>query len=52
VYNKVGWNEDIEWHDTAIVEVNGKVAIVSVFSKGAGYKNIAGLGAEIQKALQ
>lgn len=52
VYNKVGWNEDIEWHDTAIVEVNGKVAIVSVFSKGAGYKNIAGIGAEIQKALQ
>ena len=52
VYNKVGWNEDIEWHDTAIVEINGKVAIVSVFSKGAGFKNIAGLGTEIQKALQ
>lgn len=53
VYNKVGWNLDQEWHDTAIVELaNGQKVIVSVLTTGAGYKNIAQLGTELEKALQ
>lgn len=53
VYNKVGWNLDQEWHDTAIVElVNGQKVIISVLTTGAGYQNTAALGAELEKALQ
>lgn len=53
VYNKVGWNLDQEWHDTAIVELpNGQKIIVSVFTDGVGFSNVAGLGTALQKALQ
>ena len=52
IYDKVGFRGVIEYHDTAIVKVNGKTAIVSVLSENAGSKNIAGLGTAIQKALQ
>ncbi len=53
VYNKVGWNLDQEWHDTAIVQLtNGQNVIVSVLTTGAGYQNVAKLGTAIEKALQ
>ncbi len=52
VYNKVGWNEDKEWHDTAIVVLpNGEKVIVTILTSGAGYKNVAQLGAVIEEAL-
>lgn len=53
VYNKVGWNLDQEWHDTAIVELaNKKKVIVSVFTDGVGYKKIATLGAKMEDSLK
>lgn len=53
VYNKVGWNEDVEWHDAAIVKTNnGKTIVAAVLSKNAGYANIANLGSTLEKALQ
>lgn len=52
VYNKVGWNEDQEWHDASIVELpNGKKAIIAVLTTGAGYKNVSQLGSVIENAL-
>lgn len=53
VYNKVGWNLDKEWHDSAIVELkDGRVIIVSVLTTSAGYRNIAGFGQALEQALQ
>lgn len=53
VYNKVGWNLDQEWHDTAIVELpNGQKVIVSILTTGVGYQDMAKFGAAIEKALQ
>lgn len=52
VYNKVGWNLDKEWHDTAIVTLpDGRSAIVAVFTTNAGFRNIAKLGSTIENAL-
>lgn len=53
VYNKVGWNEDKEWHDASIVKLkNGREVVAAVLSDGAGYRNIASLGSVIEKALE
>jgi hypothetical protein len=52
VYNKVGWNEPVEWHDSAIVELtDGRKLIVTVMSENVGYTNISKLGTEIEKSL-
>ena len=52
VYNKVGWNEDKEWHDTAIIELsNGQKVVVAILTTGVGYKTVARLGAKIEQAL-
>lgn len=52
VYNKVGWNETIEWHDTAIVDFGeGRVLAISVFTKNAGMANVADLAKTIQSNL-
>ncbi len=52
VYDKVGWNEQLEWHDTAIVTLpNGRSYVVSVLTKSVGSKNIAALGAAIEAKL-
>ena len=52
VYNKVGWNENIEWHDAAIVTLpNDKSYVVVVLSKNVGYKNAAVLAQKISAAL-
>lgn len=53
VYNKVGWNEDIEWHDAAIVTLeNGTSYIVVVLSKLIGYDGVASLTKIIKKVLE
>lgn len=52
VYNKVGWNETVEWHDTAIAELaNGRPIGVAVFTANAGSKNVSQLAAAIEQAL-
>ncbi len=51
-YNKVGWNETIEWHDTAIVEFeNGRKLSIAVLTKNVGFKNIANLASAIETAV-
>lgn len=52
VYNKVGWNEDIEWHDTAIVTLpNGRSYVICVLTQHVGYSNIKQLGQAIEVKL-
>lgn len=52
VYNKVGWNENLEWHDAAIVTLpNDKSYIVVVLSKNVGYKSVSVLAQKISAAL-
>lgn len=52
VYNKVGWNETIEWHDSAIVTLpSGREYVICVFTKNVGYSNIAALGKKIEDKL-
>jgi hypothetical protein len=52
VYNKVGWNELVEWHDTAIVELpDGRKLIVTVLTENVGMENVRNLGEEIEKSL-
>lgn len=51
VYNKVGWNENIEWHDSAIIELpDGRKLIVTVLTKSVGSKNIARLATALESA--
>lgn len=51
VYNKVGFNGVVEYHDTAIVRLaDGRSLIVSVLTRNVGTKNIAGLAQAIQAA--
>lgn len=53
VYDKVGFNGKVEYHDTAIVKLkDGRILIVSVLTQNAGTKNIAGLATAIQTAVQ
>ena len=48
VYDKVGFYEQKEYHDTAIVKYkDGRILIVSVLTENVGTTNIAGLGAAI-----
>ncbi|MEX1995373.1 MAG: serine hydrolase [Candidatus Saccharimonadales bacterium] len=52
VYNKVGFNGYVEYHDTAIVRLgDGRSLIVSVLTRNVGTKNIAGLARAIQATL-
>ena len=52
VYNKVGWNEQIEWHDAAIVTLpNGRSYVIAVFTEHVGSANIAALGKTIEAKL-
>ena len=52
VYNKVGWNEDLEWHDTAIVTLpNGRSYVVSVLTRSVGRANIVELAKLIEAKL-
>lgn len=52
VYNKVGWNELQEWHDTAIVSLpNGRNYVISLFTENIGTANIRELATNIYAAL-
>lgn len=52
VYNKVGWNLDQEWHDTAIISLpNNRNYVVTVFTENVGLSNVRELGADLFAAL-
>jgi hypothetical protein len=52
VYEKVGFNEDLEYHDAAILRFpDGRSLIVSLFTKSAGTKNVSGLASAIEKSV-
>lgn len=52
VYNKVGWNGQVEWHDTAIVTLpSGHSYVVSVLTENVGSAQIAALGQNIESRL-
>lgn len=52
VYNKIGFNEQVEYHDTAIVEFNdGRRLIISVLTENVGTKNIVALGNAIRDVI-
>ncbi len=52
VYNKIGFNEQVEYHDTAIVEFNGgRRLIISVLTENVGTKNIIALGDAIRNVI-
>ena len=49
VYNKVGWNEQKEWHDVGIIKTSdGRKLIYAVMTEGVGSKQIAELGRKIE----
>lgn len=53
VYNKVGWNELVEWHDAAIVELaDGRNVIITALTKNVGSANVADLATRLEAALQ
>ncbi|MEX1059200.1 MAG: serine hydrolase [Candidatus Saccharimonadales bacterium] len=52
VYNKVGWNLQVEWHDTAIVTLpNGRSYVVTILTQNIGSAQIATLGKAIEARL-
>ena len=49
VYNKVGWNEQQEWHDVGIIKTtDGRKLIYAVMTENVGSKQIAQLAREIE----
>lgn len=52
VYNKVGWNELVEWHDAAIVQLpDDRRVIVSVLTENVGTAGIRQLATSLELAL-
>jgi hypothetical protein len=52
VFNKVGWNEQVEWHDTAIVKfADGRYLIVSVMTENVGFQKVLELGRRIEDSV-
>jgi beta-lactamase class A len=52
IYNKIGFNEMVEYHDVAIVELqSGEQIIVSVLTEGVGTNNIANLATLLEEKL-
>jgi beta-lactamase class A len=52
VYNKVGWNLDLEWHDTAIITLNNNRSyIISVLTKGTGRNSVVSLATKLKLAI-
>lgn len=52
VYNKVGWREQVEWHDTAVVSLsNGRSYVVCVLTENVGSSRIAQLGKALETRL-
>lgn len=53
VYNKIGFNELVEYHDVAIVELtDGRRFIVSVLTANVGTKSIAELARRVEAIVQ
>ena len=49
VYNKVGWNEQLEWHDGAIVErKDGERFILTTLTRSIGSKKIVELAQNLE----
>ena len=52
VYNKVGWNGLVEWHDTAIVTLpNNRSYVITVLTESVGSSQISALGQAIEAHL-
>jgi beta-lactamase class A len=52
VYNKVGWNEQVEWHDASIIEFeDGRQLIVAVLTENVGTAQISKLGTLIEQSV-
>lgn len=52
VYNKVGWNELVEWHDAAIVDLPaGNKVIVTVLTENVGTANVRELAGSLETVL-
>ena len=52
VYDKVGWNGQVEWHDAAIVTLPGKRSyVIAVLTQNVGSSQIAALGRAIETRL-
>ena len=52
VYDKVGWNGQVEWHDAAIITLpGGRSYVISVLTQNVGSSQIAALGKAIEARL-
>lgn len=52
IYNKVGWNENLEWHDAAIVRFrSGRSYAISVLTRSVGRSNVVTLAEQINKKV-
>lgn len=52
VYNKVGWNEQVEWHDASIIEfAGGRQLIVAVLTENVGTAQISKLATLIEQSV-
>ena len=52
VYDKVGWNGQVEWHDAAIITLpGGRSYVISVLTQNVGSSQIAALGKAIEGRL-
>ncbi len=52
VYNKIGFNEQLEYHDTAIIELtDGRQLIVSVLTRQVGTTRIVELAKQLEQVL-
>lgn len=53
VYNKVGWNEQVEWHDASIIEfADGRQLIVAVLTENVGTAQISKLATLIEQSVR
>ncbi len=53
VYNKIGFREQTEYHDVAVVELpDGRWFVISVLSERVGTRGIAELGKQIEALIQ
>ncbi len=52
VYNKVGWNEQLEYHDASILELpDGRRLVAVVFTSGVGTSAIRDFAGRLETAL-
>jgi beta-lactamase class A len=53
VHNKVGWNEQVEWHDASIIVYpDGRQLIIAVLTESVGSKKIAELATALEQATR